>query len=59
MIPINLVIMEKLLRCCEVAKIYVLIRSKKDKSMDERCETIFDDAVRTNKINLFAVSSKL
>lgn len=37
--------MEKLLRCCEVNTIYILVRSKKGKSMEARCEQIFDDVV--------------
>lgn len=49
-LPINLVIMEKLLRCCDVANIYVLIRSKKDKTIEQRCEAIFDDVVRIRHI---------
>lgn len=37
--------MEKLLRCCDVRTIYILVRSKKGKSMETRCEDIFDDTV--------------
>lgn len=37
--------MEKLLRCCDVNTIYILVRSKKGKSMEARCEQIFDDVV--------------
>lgn len=37
--------MEKLLRCCDVRTIYILVRSKKGKSMETRCEEIFDDIV--------------
>lgn len=39
------VIMEKLLRCCDPRTIYILVRSKKGKSMEARCEEIFDDIV--------------
>lgn len=37
--------MEKLLRSCDVRTIYILVRSKKGKSMETRCEEIFDDIV--------------
>lgn len=37
--------MEKLLRACDVENIYVLIRSKKGKSVAFRCEEIFNDVV--------------
>lgn len=37
--------MEKLLRCCDIATIYVLIRSKKGKNAEFRSEEIFEDVV--------------
>lgn len=39
------IIMEKLLRCCDVRTIYILVRSKKGKDIETRCEEIFDDIV--------------
>lgn len=37
--------MEKLLRSCDVNTMYILIRNKKGKNLDCRCDEIFDDAV--------------
>lgn len=39
------IITERLLRCCEVKLIYVLIRSKKGKSWQNRAYEIFNDPV--------------
>ncbi|XP_037041771.1 fatty acyl-CoA reductase wat [Bradysia coprophila] len=39
------VVMEKLLRCCDINTLYILIRSKKGKNVETRCDEIFDDAV--------------
>lgn len=39
--------MEKLLRCCEVKKIYLLIRNKKDQTWQQRIEKMCEDEVRT------------
>lgn len=49
------VIMEKLLRCCDINTLYILIRSKKGKNIDTRCDEIFDDAVCKE---LFSSSTK-
>lgn len=45
------VIMEKLLRCCDINTLYILIRSKKGKNVDARCDEIFDDAVGETQID--------
>lgn len=37
--------MEKLLRTCDIDTIYILIRSKKGKSVAYRCDEIFNDVV--------------
>lgn len=37
--------MEKLLRTCDVSKIYILVRSKKGKSPQKRFEELFDEPV--------------
>lgn len=37
--------MEKLLRSCDIDSLYILVRSKKGKTVEERCDEIFDDAV--------------
>lgn len=37
--------MEKLLRCCQIDTIYVLIRSKKGKDISTRMEDIVTDVV--------------
>lgn len=39
------IIAERLLRCCQVKLIYVLIRSKKGKSWQNRAYEIFKDPV--------------
>lgn len=39
------VLIEKLLRTCEVENIYILMRSKKNDDIDTRVEKIFDDPV--------------
>lgn len=39
------IIMEKLLRSCEIDTIYVLIRSKKGKDIATRIEDIMNDVV--------------
>lgn len=36
---------EKLLRCCEVKKIYVLIRNKKNQTWQQRIEKMCEDEV--------------
>lgn len=40
------IIIEKLLRCCDVKQIFVLIRCKKGKKWNERIDEIFEDQVR-------------
>lgn len=37
--------MEKLLRCCDIAMLYILIRCKNGKSVSERYDEIFSDMV--------------
>lgn len=39
------VIIEKLLRCCDVDKLYILIRSKKGKTWQQRIDDICADPV--------------
>lgn len=39
------IIIERLLRCCEIKLVYVLIRSKKGKSWQNRVYEIFKDPV--------------
>ncbi len=41
------VLIEKLLRCTEVNKIYCLVRAKKGKSPQERLETFFQTKVQS------------
>lgn len=40
------IIMDKLLRTCDIECFYILIRNKKGKGMHSRIEEIFDDPVR-------------
>lgn len=42
------VLIEKLLRSCDVENIYILIRSKKDDDIHTRLGKIFDDPVSNN-----------
>lgn len=37
--------MEKLLRSCDIDTIYIMIRTKKGKSMDSRFKELFNDIV--------------
>ncbi|KAJ6644398.1 Fatty acyl-CoA reductase wat [Pseudolycoriella hygida] len=39
------VIIEKLLRSCDINTMYILVRNKQGKNMDIRCEELFDDAI--------------
>lgn len=43
------VLIEKLLRTCDVESIYILIRSKKNDDIHTRIGKIFDDPVRKRK----------
>lgn len=38
-------LVEKLLRCCSVERIYVLLRPKKEQSIEERLEALKKDSV--------------
>lgn len=50
------IIMEKLLRSCQVDTIYVLIRSKKGKDIATRMEDIMNDVVSIVIIRLNSLS---
>lgn len=39
------VLVEKLLRTCPIKKVYIVLRPKKSKSMDERGQEIFNNVV--------------
>lgn len=39
------IIIEKLLRCCDIKEIFVLIRCKKGKTWQERIENMFEEPV--------------
>lgn len=47
------VIIEKLLRTCDIESIYILIRAKKNDDIHTRLGKIFDDSVRISNIILF------
>lgn len=47
------ILLEKLLRTCNVKRIYVLIRSKKGKDSSKRFEEIFEAAVSIHTLQIF------
>ena len=50
---IGKVLIEKLLRSCtRIKKIYLLLRTKKNKSLDERVKAIWDSMVRFYCVNI-------
>lgn len=54
-----IVLMEKLLRTCDVESIYILIRNKKEDDIHTRVGKIFDDPVSKQQCHDDAVSLRL
>lgn len=52
------VLIEKLLRSCDVENIYILIRSKKDDDIHTRLGKIFDDPVSNKSLDLKRLRTK-
>lgn len=46
-------LIEKLLRSCNVKKIYVLLRSKKGMNLEERAKSLTDNLVNFQNLNCY------